>query len=636
MPEGIRLVIGRRVQRLSAEHRRLLTTAAVVGRSFDLTLLEALGDADEDAVLTALEAAKLILTMSSGRVVRWEFAHGLIRQTLEHSLSLPRRQRAHLRVADALERIHGANADRYASDLAHHLYQVGAAADPDKTVRYMTTAGDQALEAGAFDEALRQFDEALFVSEEQDEKDADGQQRRADLRDKKGQALRRLSRGDEAVAEWEAALDSYEILEDDSGIARATEGAFFAHGWGGDVAAARHVGAARQVAERGLAALTADSVAERALLLSLTGLSLSVSARPGGAVLINEAVSLTADIDDDRLRSEVLVHKAMHHLFFLEVRDTVATGRQAAALCRSTSNLWALADVLTHMRAALLFRGELVEFVDLGEEVETVARRAGHIDAAWLAGTHRAPHDLMVSGNLDEFEQFALRDIDYTGRAKLGWRFFSPASLGLVHLLKGRPPGSAERVSRGSRSRTGRSALGRVEHSGSFPRRGVRPGGRCGREARARAGRTHEASRGPHGRPLGTPGRRVVEGLATLGKRAQTAELYPLVVNGISRGIVVNLADLRLLQTLAGMAAAARQHWDAAQEHFETALRHAHDLPNRIAQPEVRRWYAWMLLDRNAPGAHDKARTMLGEAVEMYQRIGMPRHVEMAEELRNS
>ena len=70
VPEGIRLVIGRRVERLSPEARQVLTTAAIVGRSFGLGLLEALGDAEGDALLTALEeaeSAKLIQTVSSGR-----------------------------------------------------------------------------------------------------------------------------------------------------------------------------------------------------------------------------------------------------------------------------------------------------------------------------------------------------------------------------------------------------------------------------------------------------------------------------------------------------------------------------------------------------------------------------------------
>ena len=46
VPEGIRLVIGRRVERLGSDARHVLTTAAIVGRSFDLSLLEALGDAE--------------------------------------------------------------------------------------------------------------------------------------------------------------------------------------------------------------------------------------------------------------------------------------------------------------------------------------------------------------------------------------------------------------------------------------------------------------------------------------------------------------------------------------------------------------------------------------------------------------
>ena len=37
-----------------------------------------------------------------------------------------------------------------------------------------------------------------------------------------------------------------------------------------------------------------------------------------------------------------------------------------------------------------------------------------------------------------------------------------------------------------------------------------------------------------------------------------------------------------------------------------------------------------MLLDRNAAGDRDKVRTILGEAIEMYEQIGMPRHVELA------
>ena len=183
----------------------MLTTAAVVGRSFDIALLDALGDAEGDALLTALEeaeAAKLIQTVASGREVRWEFAHGLIRQTLESSLSLMRRQRAHLRVAEAMERVHGAHVERYASGVARHLYQAGVAADPEKTVRFLTLAADQALGTGAFDEALRQLNDALSI---QAEREAD-QPTVADLRYQKGRALRSLGQWEEAIEEWQEVL----------------------------------------------------------------------------------------------------------------------------------------------------------------------------------------------------------------------------------------------------------------------------------------------------------------------------------------------------------------------------------------------------------------------------------------------
>jgi len=36
----------------------------------------------------------------------------------------------------------------------------------------------------------------------------------------------------------------------------------------------------------------------------------------------------------------------------------------------------------------------------------------------------------------------------------------------------------------------------------------------------------------------------------------------------------------------------------------------------------VRRWYACMLIERNAPGDKEKARELLNEAIAMYREIG--------------
>ena len=58
-----------------------------------------------------------------------------------------------------------------------------------------------------------------------------------------------------------------------------------------------------------------------------------------------------------------------------------------------------------------------------------------------------------------------------------------------------------------------------------------------------------------------------------------------------------------------------------------------------VLQPEARRWYARMLLDRaqtgarsgDASGDRETACRLLTEAIEMYRRLGMPKHVEMAD-----
>ena len=62
-------------------------------------------------------------------------------------------------------------------------------------------------------------------------------------------------------------------------------------------------------------------------------------------------------------------------------------------------------------------------------------------------------------------------------------------------------------------------------------------------------------------------------------------------------------------------------------------MRLTHDVPVVMAQPEVRRWYARMLIDRDGPGDRVKARELLTEAIAMYRGIGMPKRVEMAEEM---
>jgi tetratricopeptide (TPR) repeat protein len=125
----------------------------------------------------------------------------------------------------------------------------------------------------------------------------------------------------------------------------------------------------------------------------------------------------------------------------------------------------------------------------------------------------------------------------------------------------------------------------------------------------------------------------MIEGFTMLGERARAAELYPLARELISTGAVALWPISRLTQTVAGIAAAAAQEWKAAEDHFQTALRQAESFPNRLEQVEIRRFHAMMRIDRATPGDREKAQTLLREALESYQRIGMPRHVDLTQTL---
>jgi hypothetical protein len=82
---------------------------------------------------------------------------------------------------------------------------------------------------------------------------------------------------------------------------------------------------------------------------------------------------------------------------------------------------------------------------------------------------------------------------------------------------------------------------------------------------------------------------------------------------------------------VAGIAAAAGRAWPDAETHFENALRTADEMPHRVEQPEVRRWYARTLLDRTVPATASGRSGLLAEPRATYEKIGVPKHVEMVD-----
>lgn len=164
IPEGVHEAIGRRLSRLSDACNQVLSVASVIGREFELRLLETLNDAwAVDDLLDVLDealAARVIEEIPT-EVGRYQFTHVLIQNTLLRESSAMRRAQLHMRIAANLEVLYGNECEAHAAELAYHYTESVSAAANDKLITYSLLAGEQALVAYAHDEALVYFQRAL-------------------------------------------------------------------------------------------------------------------------------------------------------------------------------------------------------------------------------------------------------------------------------------------------------------------------------------------------------------------------------------------------------------------------------------------------------------------------------------------
>jgi DNA-binding winged helix-turn-helix (wHTH) protein/tetratricopeptide (TPR) repeat protein len=207
VPEGIKEVIGRRLSRLSDACNRVLGLAAVIGREFDATLLEAVADLPEPLLLDGLDEATRAQLITESRDVngRFTFRHALIRETLYSELSSPRRVKLHRRVADAIERLAPNMPIPPLAELARHFSQAASANAADKTIDYAMRAGDRAAEGLAHEEAARLYDLALQALDFKPAA-AETEQLRVDLHARRARSFDAVGQWSMEVRELEMAL----------------------------------------------------------------------------------------------------------------------------------------------------------------------------------------------------------------------------------------------------------------------------------------------------------------------------------------------------------------------------------------------------------------------------------------------
>jgi tetratricopeptide (TPR) repeat protein len=124
-----------------------------------------------------------------------------------------------------------------------------------------------------------------------------------------------------------------------------------------------------------------------------------------------------------------------------------------------------------------------------------------------------------------------------------------------------------------------------------------------------------------------------VEALYLCERYEEAAALSTLVEGVLARGNSWITFDGRLVETRAGIAAAAARRWEDAEEYFASAREVATQMSNRLELADLNRLQARMLLDRGGTGDHERATELLDEALSAYRAFGMPAYAAEAERL---
>lgn len=169
IPDGLRDVIGKRLSSLSESCNKVLAVAAVIGRDFQIGVLQKVAGISDDELFEALEEARKTAVIEektgSGAKVSYRFAHAFFRQTLYEETIAPRRIRLHQQIARALEEIYKDRLEQHAPELAEHFSYSSDGADLEKAVSYGEMAARRATDVYSYGEAARLLEQALKVQE---------------------------------------------------------------------------------------------------------------------------------------------------------------------------------------------------------------------------------------------------------------------------------------------------------------------------------------------------------------------------------------------------------------------------------------------------------------------------------------
>ena len=227
-------------------------------------------------------------------------------------------------------------------------------------------AAEQASAAAAHEEALACLDEALALWE------GEPSARTADLEERRGQALRSLSRADEAIEAYRRAVSAWTAAHNTDRAAAALWEGCYLRVWRMELQAAR-ADLTAALAWPGLSAASRAS-----LLCGEAAVSALAGDVQAGLQALREAETLYEPGVHPGLDVAMLACRCRCEQIQMHASATVARGREWAAYCASRGNVWDEVEATWESAVGLVYLGHVEEALLVLDEADAKAARVGH------------------------------------------------------------------------------------------------------------------------------------------------------------------------------------------------------------------------------------------------------------------
>lgn len=624
-PEEVRTLIRRRVARLPKEAISALRVAAVVGREFELPILQRTSRLSPSRLMDALsETVVAGVVIGDGSAPRYAFVHELVRETLYDDLPATRRLELHMTIGRILEDLHRDDLEPHLSEIAHHFALAAPLGDVETAVAYLFRAGDRSAAVLAHEEAAIHYGRALELLggiETSGERRCDLLLRLGDARWRAGDARGARSTFEEAIGAARR-LGAVELL------ARAALG--YVTALGGFLLFARFEAGATgaDVLEEALSALPQGDSPLRARLLARLAVELYSANSPveRRVSLSGEAIEMARRLGD----SEALV-TALHARHW-----ALATPEMVLERLAHTDEMLRVAEEVGNKELEFLAHNarfhcllELCDGPGLDREIATMTELAQLIrqpSYVWHTDCLRTVR-ATLDGRVAEAERLAREALEIAGlrHSEYAGYVLQYAQMLAIRWAQGRTPEIWEIIDHHAERfpwiPRWRDALARAE---------------LGDVAAARAEVEQHAVRGFHDLPRDGLWLlhlcALAEACTLVGDERSGTELYELLLPFADRNAIsFTLQPFGPVALRLGMLAAMLGRPDEAARHFVTAIERCERLGARAISARVLLEHARLLI---ALGDRDGADALLGQAQRICDDLHIPGILDRVLELR--